>query len=423
MAKATKVLLMEWEEEIILQALERGFLRAGAETLRIPITPLSSWNSVREAIEKFQPDFTLTHNYYVFERWSQGPELETWLVDHEIPTFVWFFDHPLVTGHPAHIERVYRGELPKCFYFICIDSTFTERLRAQGYQASTLHLAADPDWLRQDPQKLPRDCAHEIVYVGKPFDLAESLNDDQLLEAFVLGSAEEVLAKLEERLGPQRLKELEAMAPALCHATQDFFSQNISTATAFQKARQAWEAKVRTTCPSESFNEIKIYEGRISILYSNLQLIRYLRSLLPLGLQAYGGSQWTSLLHGLSPQLPRRLSLTEMMGAFAHSKISFCYTKWQFLNAIHERPFLILACSGFPLTDHREILQEVFESDEIAVYRNPEEMLDLARYFLNNETARREIARRGRERVLRSHTYDHRAREILALVRDFCGGG
>src|SRR5207247_1579647 len=43
--------------------------------------------------------------------------------------------------------------------------------------------------------------------------------------------------------------------------------------------------------------------------------------------------------------------------------------------------------------------------------------VELARRYLHETEERRRIARQGREHVLARHTYDHRAREMLAVVR------
>ncbi|MDD2904635.1 MAG: glycosyltransferase, partial [Syntrophales bacterium] len=70
------------------------------------------------------------------------------------------------------------------------------------------------------------------------------------------------------------------------------------------------------------------------------------------------------------------------------------------------------------LTDFKEQLAEVLEPGKESVcYHRPEEIPDLVRFYLEHPEARRQIAARGRARVLREHTYRHRLEEMLAVLR------
>jgi spore maturation protein CgeB len=70
------------------------------------------------------------------------------------------------------------------------------------------------------------------------------------------------------------------------------------------------------------------------------------------------------------------------------------------------------------LTDWKPNLRELFEPDiEVVTYRDSEEAVEKVRYLLANEKERRKIAKAGRHRTLRSHTYDIRAQELDSLIR------
>ena len=76
------------------------------------------------------------------------------------------------------------------------------------------------------------------------------------------------------------------------------------------------------------------------------------------------------------------------------------------------------AAGGFLLTDFREQLGEILEvGKEVACYRDPGEIPLLVRFYLENESARREMAARARARVLAEHTYVHRLTRMLATIR------
>ena len=54
-------------------------------------------------------------------------------------------------------------------------------------------------------------------------------------------------------------------------------------------------------------------------------------------------------------------------------------------------------------------------------YRREEELVDLIRHLLTDDTARLEIARKGHDTVWREHTYDSRAAKLLDQLRSDSG--
>lgn len=70
------------------------------------------------------------------------------------------------------------------------------------------------------------------------------------------------------------------------------------------------------------------------------------------------------------------------------------------------------------LTDWRSNLHKFFEIDrEVVAYRSSEECLEKARWLLNYPLKAQEIARRGQERTLATHTFQQRATEVDAIIR------
>jgi spore maturation protein CgeB len=69
------------------------------------------------------------------------------------------------------------------------------------------------------------------------------------------------------------------------------------------------------------------------------------------------------------------------------------------------------------LTDWKENLSELFEPEvEVLTYRDAAECLEKVRYILDHEEERRAIADAGQRRVLREHTFTHRAMQIDAII-------
>ena len=80
------------------------------------------------------------------------------------------------------------------------------------------------------------------------------------------------------------------------------------------------------------------------------------------------------------------------------------------------RTYEIPACGGFMLHERNTELAELFrEGEEVACFASAEELADKIRYYLENETERTQIARRGFERCVPAYSYDSRAARILEV--------
>lgn len=86
---------------------------------------------------------------------------------------------------------------------------------------------------------------------------------------------------------------------------------------------------------------------------------------------------------------------------------------------LNTRSFELLAAGTFELTDYVEGMEELLTPNrEVAVYRSAAEARERAEYYLRHPEIREEILRRGRERVLREHTYRHRMQTLLKSVQE-----
>jgi len=90
------------------------------------------------------------------------------------------------------------------------------------------------------------------------------------------------------------------------------------------------------------------------------------------------------------------------------------------LNDIYgtnSRTFDIAACRGFQLADYKSDIENLFKvGEEVICFRTIDELIKLIRHYLEHPDEREEIAKAAYQRVLKEHTYLHRAREILDVV-------
>lgn len=84
---------------------------------------------------------------------------------------------------------------------------------------------------------------------------------------------------------------------------------------------------------------------------------------------------------------------------------------------VNPRTFEIASSGSFQLVDYRSEMSELFNiGKEIICFKDLNDARDKIRYYLDNPDARAEISARGKERVLREHTYEHRMEKMLECV-------
>ncbi|MEE8110419.1 MAG: glycosyltransferase, partial [bacterium] len=79
----------------------------------------------------------------------------------------------------------------------------------------------------------------------------------------------------------------------------------------------------------------------------------------------------------------------------------------------------IVGTGGFLLVNHKEGIGDFFEpGEEIATFRDREELQRLIRHYLSRPDVTAEMARRALERARREHTHVRRVRTLLEMVDD-----
>lgn len=102
------------------------------------------------------------------------------------------------------------------------------------------------------------------------------------------------------------------------------------------------------------------------------------------------------------------VSHARIAAIYSGSKINLCFTKAYAAGSRHQlksKIFDITMCGGFLLCEAAEGLEEWFdEGREIVSFRDPEEAVALADYFLAHEAERRKIAAAGMRRARECHS-------------------
>ena len=108
--------------------------------------------------------------------------------------------------------------------------------------------------------------------------------------------------------------------------------------------------------------------------------------------------------------------MTKMPRVFHKSKVNLNITLRSILSGIPLRVIDILAAGGFLITNYQAEIAEYFiDGEELVMAYSPEDMIEKTGYYLEHEDERKEIARRGQEKVLREFDYKDKLEEILAI--------
>lgn len=89
------------------------------------------------------------------------------------------------------------------------------------------------------------------------------------------------------------------------------------------------------------------------------------------------------------------------------------------VSASNMRLFETTGVGTCMLTDWKANLSDLFEPDsEVVAYRCADECVEKVKYLLEHESERRRVAAHGQRRTLSDHTFDRRAAQIDAVIRE-----
>ena len=81
------------------------------------------------------------------------------------------------------------------------------------------------------------------------------------------------------------------------------------------------------------------------------------------------------------------------------------------------RLFDALGCGTFIISDNLKSIKNIFK-DSIITYDGTEDLDNKINYYLNNDSEREKIAKKGQEIVLNNHTFNNRADEIIKTLKN-----
>jgi spore maturation protein CgeB len=340
-----------------------------------------------ETIASDRPDFFLTVNHLGFDEDGALADLFRSI---EMPAAVWYVDSPDLV-----VKAFPRNASPFCCVFAW-DDGYLKSLKGLGFgNVAYLPLAADETLFRPRAMSSAekRRIGSDVGFVGNS----------------MVAPARERLLRVDRTLRPA----VERTAQRLGSARDLSFGDAVETAL-HDDERAAFDA-----LPPR---ERSVFEAAVLWRATLLYRLSRLRALEEFRPYVRGDAGWKGLLNGKFRLGPPLSYYGELPSFYNACKVNFNATSVQMGTAVNQRAFDVPACGAFLLTDRQASLEALFEvGEEVIAYNDIDEIDDLARFYLRNDSAREAVAAKGRGRVLREHTYRHRLGEIVRRLRELYG--
>lgn len=109
---------------------------------------------------------------------------------------------------------------------------------------------------------------------------------------------------------------------------------------------------------------------------------------------------------------------SEMPKVFRQSKINLNFTIPNIKSGIPLRVWDVLGSGGFLLTNYQAEMPYYFtEGEDLVCFDGVEDLREKVEYYLEHEEERKRIAYNGYKKVKEHHTYMHRVREMLRVLK------
>jgi spore maturation protein CgeB len=379
--EAVNVLLVDTGYFLVREA-EETLVSLGHKVKKISVskdTPSNALiSNIVQSIIDFRPDFILTINHLGFD--EEGA-LTSFLRSIEMPASSWYVDSPRLI-----MQAFDRNVSPYTAMFLW-DRKYTGIMRDLGFESvEYLPLATDERIFR--PLKLKQ----------------HTLREYQADAGFVGNSLLDATREKFERIPAEYHPAIERAALRMREGKESFADAIRGEPDAYGRLTQRLMLDIEAAVL-----------WKASLLY-RLSCVEQLKGFNP---HIYGDDGWKKLLKG-NYRIKHQLNYYhELPLLYNACRINFNATHLQMGEAVNQRVFDVPACGAFLLTDHQSSLNELFDvGKEIVVYKNKDEIPELVKHYLNNSRKREDIARKGRERVLREHTYKQRIGSLIEFMKE-----
>lgn len=245
--------------------------------------------------------------------------------------------------------------------------------------------------------------------------LSVDLDGDRPYDVTLLSSCidyENIRKKWPEKFPPVLCKAMEAAAEATLSDQVTPYSYALAHAID-REAKSGNSFDPRTINFLDVLDELESYingKDRIELVKNikDAQVHIFGSQTGPKGWKEYLGSTFNTTVHG---QIP----FEEALQTMKKSKIILNSCP-KMKRGAHERIFTGLACGALVITSENPYLDTIFKDGQsISFYQHKQrhKINEQINHYLSNKDEREQVAARGREIVMRGHTWDHRAITLI----------
>lgn len=336
---------------------------------------------VKELLEKEVYNAVFSVNYF--------PVLARICTEKRIPYISWSYDSPIMV---EDIEETLGYDTNYVFFF---DRAECERYQRKGFE-NVFHLPLAVNTERLDKIELTKE---DSLKYG-----AEVSQVGQLYES--------VLPLLMEPLGDYEKGYLTAAIETQMRIYGSYFLPQVITKDFIRKMNQCYEELGLTNLRLEKDS---------CIITAAKQITHMERTLL---LDILSENHKVSLY---GPDKPEGLPnvcwqgsagyFDEMPKVFKSSKINLNVSLKCIESGIPLRALDIMGSGGFLLTNYQPEIAEYFvDGEEVVMYTSLEDAVAKCEYYLEHEDERKEIGKRGYEKVRQQFGYEDRIRKMLEIA-------
>jgi spore maturation protein CgeB len=334
-----------------------------------------------KSLIEFKPDCILTMNHAAFD--SLG--LLTKILDQfAIPFISWFVDSPL------YIFRNPNSQLSNNLYLFCWEKTFIKRLNDIGFEnLFYLPLATNPEVFLN-----PKINEADEKFFG--CDVAFVGNSNK--EGVKKYEFKEFLTPLFSNLAAQSIEiQLEDPSRGMDNILKEIDINRITD-----------KFDVETRFAFESYCVLKATSKlRNSVIKTLSKEFNF---------KLFGDSDWKEEF--LDNYIKRIDYYKELPIVYKSAKIVVNLTSFQMNTAINQRIFDAPLAGGFIISDYRSDFDELFGKGMIPTFENEVEMINLIKYYLENDHERILKIDQLKQIILEKHTYENRVKEMFSIVKN-----
>ncbi|MDA8235170.1 MAG: glycosyltransferase [Clostridia bacterium] len=161
------------------------------------------------------------------------------------------------------------------------------------------------------------------------------------------------------------------------------------------------------------------------INYRAVSMNMLLRPLLNKGYDlAVWGKGWRQVPEEVDFRVPEKflrgsMAWEETAKVFSSAKIVLApQNEYRFTTQVAMRTFEIMGSQGFMISPRTTALEKMFTNGKhLMLVDTPEQTLEVVKYYLKHPEEREAIAKEGQAEVYRNHTYIHRAKQVVEVVK------